>query len=187
MDESSPTLSAHQSTALTFSSNNLGSFPICPRKTKGYPTSFPRGYAKSISLYPDEEMGFYTFFPGPMLLTSWTLQWKWRQHGINMVLPYPLDSQKDFRLQQGPSVVKFSVISNEVAGLFPFKWNEQKMSTPDYFSASFREQTLITCLLCVRYCLTRCIISSNVHNFGGGGWLIGTHFPLSRQFVILVI
>lgn len=180
-----------QSTSLTFSSNKLGSFQICPWKTNRSPTSFRRGYAKSISLYPDKKMGFCTIFPGPMWLTLWTLQWKWRRHRISMVLPHPLDSQQDFKLWQGLSMVKFTVISNEAARLFPFKLNEQKkkMSTSDYYSASFKEQeqTLITCQLCVRYGLTRCVISSSAHYFGGGGWLIGTHFPLSRQFVISVI
>lgn len=62
-----------------------------------------------------------------------------------MVLPHPLDSYQDFKLQQGLSRVKLSLISNEIgvvqggmavdklslisnlaAALFPLKLNEQK-------------------------------------------------------------
>lgn len=142
---------------------------------------------KSIPLSPGKKMSFCILFPGFTLLIRRTLHWKQRQHWISMVLPHTLHSKQDFKLQRGLSRVEFIVISNEVAGLLPFKLNEQKMSASDYCSASFKEQPLITYLLCVRYCLTIYIIFSDVHNFGGRDWVIRAHFSLSSHFVLSLI
>lgn len=63
-----------------------------------------------------------------LLLKGRNLLWKQRQQGITMVLSHPLDSQQDFKLQQGFFRVKLSIISNLPAGFFSLQVNEQKVN-----------------------------------------------------------